>query len=71
MKSWSDAFNYARTLKIAGQQGYLSTFTSDDEIKYLKSLSNNRIWTGGTVLLKSNGARINGNESGINRKTIV
>ena len=68
MKSWSDAFNYARTLKIAGQQGYLSTFTSDDEIKYLKSLSNNRIWTGGTVLLKSNGARINGNESGINRE---
>ena len=69
MKSWSDAFNFARTLKIAGQQGYLSTFTSVDEITYLRSLSNNRIWTGGTVLLKSNGARINGNESEINRKS--
>ena len=69
MKSWSDAFNYARTLKIAGQQGYLSTFTSVDEITYLRSLSNNRIWTGGTVLLKSDGARINGNESEINRKS--
>ena len=62
MKSWSDAFNFA-------QQGYLSTFTSVDEITYLRSLSNNRIWTGGTVLLKSNGARINGNESEINRKS--
>lgn len=68
MKSWSDAFNYARTLKIAGQQGYLSTFSSVDEMNYLKSLSGKCIWIGGTVLLKSNGARINGNENGINRE---
>lgn len=68
MKSWSDAFNYARTLKIAGCQGYLATFTSVEEMNYLKSLSNNCIWIGGTLLLKSNGARINGNESEINRE---
>ena len=68
MKSWSDAFNYARTLKIAGCQGYLATFSSVEEMNYLKSLSGKCIWIGGTLLLKSNGARINGNESEINRE---
>lgn len=67
MRSWTDAFNYARTLKIAGEQGYLATLTSVDEIKYLQALVSDSVWVGGTQLLKSDGARINGNESEINR----
>ncbi|MBS5095820.1 MAG: hypothetical protein KHZ17_04125 [Roseburia sp.] len=66
-RSWTSAFNYARTLKLAGQQGYLATTTSVDEMKMLNVLSNGYIWVGGTQLLTNNGARLNGNESEINR----
>ena len=66
-RSWTSAFNYARTLKLAGQQGYLATTTSVDEMEMLNALSNGYIWVGGTQLLTNNGARLNGNESEINR----
>ncbi len=66
-RSWTSAFNYARTLKLAGQQGYLATTTSVDEMEMLNVLSNGYIWVGGTQLLTNNGARLNGNESEINR----
>lgn len=66
-RSWTSAFNYARTLKLAGQQGYFATTTSVDEMKMLTSLSNGYILVGGTQLLTNNGARLNGNESEINR----
>lgn len=65
MKSWSQSFNLARTLKLAGQQGYLATLTSSDEMHYLKTLAKNCIWVGGTQLVNGNGTAINGNKSGV------
>ena len=57
--SWSKAYNKAMDFKLAGQQGYLSTVTSIEEIEYLLNLSSTATWTAGTRLVKTDGSLLN------------
>ena len=57
--SWSKAYNKAMDFKLAGQQGYLSTVTSIEEIEYLLNLSSIATWTAGTRLVKTDGSLLN------------
>ena len=57
--SWSKAYNKAIDFKLAGQQGYLSTVTSIEEIEYLLNLSSTATWTAGTRLVKTDGSLLN------------
>lgn len=64
--SWASAYLRAKEFELAGQQGYLATFTSTEEEIYLANLNNTGTWTGGTRLLLSNSQRI---ENSMFRKT--
>ena len=66
--SWSYAFNKAMDFKLGGQQGYLVTLTSQDEINYLLNIAYTPTWTGATRLLYKSGQRIDGNTARIDRK---
>ncbi len=68
IRSWSDAFNKAAEFKLAGQQGYLATISSLEEMKILYNISNAKVIVGGTRLLYENGKRIDGNANIIARK---
>lgn len=50
--SWSKAYNKAMDFKLAGQQGYLSTTTSIEELSYLVNLNSERTWVAGTRLVR-------------------
>lgn len=45
--SWSKAYNKAMDFKLAGQQGYLSTTTSTEELAYLVNLNSEKTWVAG------------------------
>lgn len=64
--SWASAYLRAKEFELAGQQGYLATFTSTGEEIYLANLNKTGTWTGGTRLLLSNNQRI---ENSTFRKT--
>ena len=64
--SWASAYLRAKEFELAGQQGYLATFTSTEEEIYLVNLNKMGTWTGGTRLLLSNSQRI---ENSTFRKT--
>jgi hypothetical protein len=57
--SWTKAYNRAMGFKLAGQQGYLATTTSTDEIDYLLNLNSTATWTAGTRLVRANGSLLN------------
>lgn len=57
--SWARAYNRAKEFKLGGEQGYLTTLTSKDEITYLTALNRKSIWTAGTCLILANGSRLN------------
>lgn len=57
--SWARAYNRAKEFKLGGEQGYLTTLTSKDEITYLTALNRKSIWTAGTSLILANGSRLN------------
>ena len=58
--SWTKAYNEALNYTLAGRQGYLTTLTDVNEIKYLINLNSNACWAAGTRLLKADGSRIDG-----------
>ena len=58
-RSWSKAYNHAMEFKLAGQQGYLSTMTSADEMNYLLNLTSTPTWTSGTRLVRADGSTLN------------
>lgn len=57
--SWSKAYNKAMDFKLAGQQGYLSTTTSEEELAYLVNLNSEKTWVAGTRLIRVNGSLLN------------
>ena len=57
--SWSKAYNKAMDFKLAGQQGYLSTTTSTEELAYLVNLNSEKTWVAGTRLIRVNGSLLN------------
>ena len=57
--SWSKAYNKAMDFKLAGQQGYLSTTTSTEELAYLVNLNSEKSWVAGTRLIRVNGSLLN------------
>lgn len=57
--SWTRAYQRAMSYKLGGQQGYLVTTTSKEEINYLLSLNGNPTWTSGTRLVKADGSLLN------------
>ena len=57
--SWARAYNRAKEFILGGEQGYLTTLTSKDEITYLTTLNKKSIWTAGTSLIFANGSRLN------------
>jgi len=58
-RSWSKAYNHAMEFKLAGQQGYLSTMMSADEMNYLLNLTSTPTWTSGTRLVRADGSTLN------------
>ena len=57
--SWTRAYQQAMSYKLGGEQGYLATITSKEEIEYLLSLNLKPTWTAGTRLVKIDGSLIN------------
>lgn len=57
--SWTKAHDLSSNYKLAGEQGYLVTFTSKDELVYIDNLQKNAVtWTGGTRLIRVDGRRL-------------
>ena len=50
-RSWSGAYNEAKSYILGGRKGYLATATSADEMWYMSNVSTNSSWVGGTVLV--------------------
>lgn len=50
-RSWSGAYNEAKSYILGGRKGYLATATSADEMWYMSNVSINSSWVGGTVLV--------------------
>ena len=69
--SWSKAYNRAMGYKLGGQQGYLTTITSQEEMSPLVGLvaTNSAMWTSGTRLVRANGILLNNDI--INRKFML
>lgn len=57
--SWTRAYQQAMSYKLGGEQGYLATITSKEEIEYLLSLNLKPTWTAGTRLVKIDESLIN------------
>ena len=62
--AWHTAVNQSLTYKLAGQQGYLTTITEQDEAVFLSNLANGFVWVGGTRLTYDGRTRINTNKNG-------
>ena len=60
--SWTRAYQRAMSYKLGGQQGYLVTITSKEELNYLLSLNGNPTWTAGTRLVKADGSLLNNDQ---------
>lgn len=60
--SWTRAYQRAMSYKLGGQQGYLVTTTSKEEINYLLSLNGSPTWTAGTRLVKADGSLLNNDQ---------
>ena len=57
--SWTKAHDLSSNYKLAGEQGYLVTFTSKDELVYIDNLQKNAVtWTAGTRLIRVDGRRL-------------
>lgn len=57
--SWTKAHDLSSNYKLAGEQGYLVTFTSKDELVYIDNLQKDAVtWTGGTRLIRVDGRRL-------------
>lgn len=57
--SWTKAHDLSSNYKLAGEQGYLVTFTSKDEIVYIDNLQKTAVtWTAGTRLIRVDGRRL-------------
>ena len=53
------AHDLSSNYKLAGEQGYLVTFTSKDELVYIDNLQKNAVtWTAGTRLIRVDGRRL-------------
>lgn len=50
-RSWSGAYNEAKSYILGGRKGYLATATKADEMLYMSNVSTNSSWVGGTVLV--------------------
>lgn len=50
-RSWSGAYNEAKSYILGGRKGYLATATKADEMLYMSNISINSSWVGGTVLV--------------------
>lgn len=57
--SWTRAIEQTGYFKLAGQQGYLATFSSMDERRYMQSLYNGIVWVGATCLTWDDNTRLN------------
>ena len=62
--AWHTAVNQSLTYKLAGQQGYLTTITEQDEAVFLSNIANGTVWIGGTRLTYDGSTRINTNRNG-------
>lgn len=57
--SWTKAHDLSSNYKLAGEQGYLVTFTSKDELVYIDNLQKTAVtWTAGTRLIRVDGRRL-------------
>lgn len=57
--SWTKAHDLSSNYKLAGEQGYLVTFASKDELVYIDNLQKNAVtWTAGTRLIRVDGRRL-------------
>lgn len=50
-RSWSGAYNEAKSYILGGRKGYLATAINVDEMWYMSNVSTNSSWVGGTVLV--------------------
>ena len=57
--SWSKTYNRALEFKLAGQQGYLATTTSKEELGYLVNLNSTKTWVAGTRLVRADETLLN------------
>lgn len=57
--SWSKTYNRAMEFKLAGQQGYLATTTSKEELGYLVNLNSTKTWVAGTRLVRADETLLN------------
>lgn len=62
--AWHTAVNQAITYKLAGQQGYLATVTTQGEAEFLSNIASGSVWVGGTRLISNGGGKINTNVTG-------
>ena len=57
-RSWSGAYNEAKSYTLGGRKGYLATMKSPDEMWNISNISQNSSWVGGTVLVETSGNKI-------------
>ena len=62
--AWHTAVNQSLTYKLAGQQGYLTTITEQDEAVFISNIAKGTVWVGGTRLTYDGSTRINTNRNG-------
>ena len=58
-KSWSGAYNQAKSYILGGRKGYLATTISLEETNYMSNISSLSSWAGGTALVRADGSKIN------------
>ncbi len=58
-KSWSGAYNQAKSYILGGRKGYLATTISWEETNYMSNISSLSSWAGGTALVRADGSKIN------------
>ena len=71
-QSWGAAVNNARTFKLGGRQGYLSTITTQNEFEFVRALSSYSVWLGATALrMKDTEEQIDAAEGEVNRDDLM